>query len=393
MNLFQLSAEFRNWKAELSQIPSRTEIGGVDVFYPKYTSPPKQGGYSLWGYSAYLFLRRQIKRLHAQRGFELVHAHYPSPCGVIAMLAKGWMRVPVVLSVHGADVRYAAEQHRLGAKVTRHVLRSVDSIIVHSSWTKRQVVEYGGDPTRIYMVPLGGDAPLEVGSGTPNNDGQEKRIRTLLSVGYLERRKGHWYVILALRRLLDMGYSLEYVIVGDGPEQKRLARLVQDLNLMHAVRFEGIKRHEEVWPYYTECDIFVLPSWDEAFGVVYVEALGLGRVAIGCIGQGGPEDLKRLGDCIELVKPRDVDSLVHALKLLLDNPDRRTRMGEIGQTLVRSKYTWKRNALGTAAIYRDLISRRAVDDEKGRMSQRISANVSVTHGEAGQLGPGAIGDG
>jgi glycosyltransferase involved in cell wall biosynthesis len=82
----------------------------------------------------------------------------------------------------------------------------------------------------------------------------------------------------------------------------------------------------------------------------------MGKPVIGCKGAGGPDDLHQLGQCIELVKPRDVNSLIHALQKLLDNPDQRRQMAEIGRQIVKNYYTWERNAQDTLAIYQKVLT-------------------------------------
>src|SRR5262249_14402546 len=156
-----------------------------------------------------------------------------------------------------------------------------------------------------------------------------KSAPTLLSVGNLYEMKGHRYVLYAIRRLRDQGYDLHYVVVGDGPERRRLERLSRSLDLETVVTFVRAKAHQDGWAVYEACEIFVLASVVEGFGVVFIEALAMGRPLVGCRGTGAPEDLSALGNCVELVKPRDVDSLVGALKGLLDNPERREEMGRI----------------------------------------------------------------
>jgi len=347
-------SEWRKWHRDLRRIPSKGEVSGLKVFYPRYTSPPKQIAHGLWGFFAYPFLAGLLQRLHREYHFDLIHAHYASPCGVIALLARHWMKVPVVLSIHGADVTYTAKQNPLSAAVIRWVFRNVDAIIANSTWTAKQIVRYGGNPDKVQIVRLGGNPPKggEFGNALPPRPDD---VVLLLSVGYLEERKGHAYVLRALRELRQKGYNVYYKIVGDGPQKKALETLTRELGLADMVSFEGYKSHAEVWPYFAECDIFVLPSWNEAFGIVYIEALALGKPVIGCEGEGGPEDLKALGDCIELVKPRDVESLVSALQCLIENPQRRRQMGEIGRRIVEEYFTWERNAVDTMRIYRRVL--------------------------------------
>lgn len=344
--------EWRKWKEALQQIPGRDLVNGIEVYYPRYTSPPKQGFHGLWGFFAYPFMIKLLRDLHNRYHFDLIHAHYASPCGVIALLARRWMKIPVVVSVHGMDVTYTAKQNALSKAVIRWVFRNVDMIIANSSWTRQQIVRYGGCPDRVQVVRLGTDAPKSTGC---SEGVTHQGTTTLLSVGYLEKRKGHAYVLQALRRLIEKGYKLRYIIVGDGSQREALEALAHKLGLDEVVSFEGYKAHSEVWPYFENCDIFVLPSWNEAFGIVYIEALALGKPVIGCEGEGGPEDLKALGDCIELVKPRDVESLVTTLQRLIENPKRRQQMGEIGRRIVKEHFTWERNATDTIRIYHQVL--------------------------------------
>jgi glycosyltransferase involved in cell wall biosynthesis len=344
--------EWRRWRREVASTPAAGRVGALDVYYPRYVSPPKQGFHGLWGFWAYAFLRPLLRRLQRQRQFDLIHAHYAIPSGVVALLARRWMGIPVVLSVHGTDVTYTVRQHRLSAAIVRWVFRNVDAIMVNSAWTRQQVLRYGGRDAQTQIVRLGGDPPAPA---QPPTDGAD-RLR-LLSVGHLEERKGHAYVLRALRQLRDQGYAPRYTIVGGGPLEARLKALTRELGLEDAVEFAGYRPHSDVWDYLGQCDIFVLPSWEEAFGVAYIEALGMGKPAIGCAGEGGPEDLRALGDCIELVAPRDAASLALALRRLLDDPARRERMGAVGREIVEHHYTWRRNAADSLALYTSVLNK------------------------------------
>ncbi len=350
----QFALAWQRWRTELREIPYQGTLNGMPVYYPRYTAPPRQVFHATWGFFAYLFLARKLQALHSERPFDLIHAHYASPAGVIAILARRWMRVPVVVSVHGSDVTYTALQNAVGASIIRWVFRNVDVILTNSAWTARRVIGCGAPADRVRVVHLGGDGANEGARGTP--------LRTaptvcLLSIGYLEERKGHAYVLRAVKRLRDDGYSLRYVIVGDGSRRPQLERLAHELGISDIVSFEGYKPHSEVWPFFAACDVFVLPSWEEAFGLVYLEALHCGKPVVGCQGEGGPEELKALGDCIELVKPRDVESLVGALKRLIGDPERRRTMGHRGREIVATHFTWARTAKCTFEVYRQVLEK------------------------------------
>lgn len=350
---------WQHWRTTLAQIPLEGHFNGLAVSYPRYTSPPRQGFHGLWGFFAYPALRRHLMALNARKKFDLIHAHYASPSGVIALLTRRWLKIPVVLSIHGSDLTYTVKQNPLSAAIIRWVFRNVDAIIANSSWTARQIAHYGADPQKITIIRLGGNPPASQLAHQPAPSLTAGPIK-LLSVGYLEKRKGHAYVLQAMAELIKEGYQLHYTIVGSGTEETNLRRLTEQLGLTDVVTFAGYKAHSDVWPYYAACDLFVLPSWDEAFGVVYIEALALAKPIIGCAGEGGPEDLHSLAGCIQLVKPRDVASLMQALKQLVADPARRQRMGEAGRHIVAQYFTWERNAADTWQLYQQLMERETV---------------------------------
>lgn len=350
--LKRIPSRLRDWYREMSQLPARANAYGARVIYCRYTSTPRQLIHGSWGFFAYAALRRTLTALHREHRFELIHAHYAVPSGVIALLAKRWMRVPVVLSVHGTDLTFTIKQDPLSAAIVRWVFGSADAILANSTWTAEQIIEQGGAREKVHLVHLGASPPSGLRATTRPD---EAPVR-LLSVGYLEARKGHAVVLMALAKLRSQGYAFRYTVVGNGPELERLHAMAADLGIADRVSFEGYKAHPDVWPYFADSDIFVLPSWLEAFGVVYIEALSLGIPVIGCERQG-LEDLNRFGECLELVKPRDVDSLVAVLRRLTDNPARGRRLGEVGRQIVHDHFSWKVNSEQTLAAYRRVLGR------------------------------------
>jgi teichuronic acid biosynthesis glycosyltransferase TuaC len=352
-------SSLNKWQANLRLIPRESKINGIRCYYIRYLSPPRRMLDGLWGFFAYCFLYRQLMALHKQLKFDLIHAHFATPSGTIALLARRWMAVPVALCVHGSELTYTVKQGPIGVSVVRWVFKNVDVICTNSSWTSAKVVKYGADPKKVKLVRLGGN--FQYASHQMEAKRNLRSTTALLSVGDLIKSKGQSYVLEAVRILTVLGYGVDYLIVGDGPQRLNLQTQAERLGISGVVHFIGVKAHNEVVRYFEECDIFVLPSWIESFGVVYVEALGLGKPVIGCAGAGGPEDIKALGDCLELVTPQDVPSLVAAIRRLIDNPERRKRMGEIGREIVSKYYTWEQNAAATIEIYKEFIGQTELD--------------------------------
>jgi glycosyltransferase involved in cell wall biosynthesis len=132
---------------------------------------------------------------------------------------------------------------------------------------------------------------------------------TLVTVGHLVARKRHADVVRALALLRDRLPELRYVVIGDGPEREPLARLVTELGLEGRVELTGQLEHAAALERARSCDVFVMPSVDEAFGVAYVEAMAAGRARDRRPRRARPEEIAAVGDGPALVPPGDVEAL------------------------------------------------------------------------------------
>jgi phosphatidylinositol alpha-1,6-mannosyltransferase len=138
-----------------------------------------------------------------------------------------------------------------------------------------------------------------------------------------------------------------YLIVGEGPEGKRLRRLVRQLGLEDKVIFVGPIPYGEVAKYYKLCDVYVMPSkevrtkhhWFEGFGIVYLEANACGKPVIGGR-SGGVGDAVIHGQTGLLVNPYDVKEMSKALQLLLTDRRYASLLGQQGKQRVESDFTW-----------------------------------------------------
>lgn len=161
----------------------------------------------------------------------------------------------------------------------------------------------------------------------------------ILSVARLEYKKGLDILIKAFSKILKMfnRESLKLVIVGDGPERTYLKKLTEKLRITNSVIFAGFQPHENVNIYYDAADIFVLPSREESFGIVLLEAMAHKLPLIGA-DNGGIKDIINHGINGLLFKTGDANSLVSALIYLIKNEKERIDMGNRGVHLVWSEY-------------------------------------------------------
>src|SRR5205814_2260990 len=123
-------------------------------------------------------------------------------------------------------------------------------------------------------------------------------------------------VLQALPGLLNSHPDLVYIIIGEGDDRKRLESLASQSGLAYAVQFTGQVRPSEVADYYRLADVFVMPSTQEGFGIVFLEAIASGLAAIGG-NRDGSVDALGDGAIGQLIDPLNVGQLVQAIRVAL----------------------------------------------------------------------------
>ena len=150
---------------------------------------------------------------------------------------------------------------------------------------------------------------------------------TILSVCRFYPRKRLDVLLRAGARLRDSIPELEIRIVGNGPEDRRLKAICRELNLSSIVHWLGDLPVNRLAEEYNRADIFCLPSVQEGFGIVFLEAMASGKPIVAARSAAVPE-VVRSGI---LAEPDNVDALAEAITGLYRNPDRRHALGSAGR--------------------------------------------------------------
>ncbi len=163
----------------------------------------------------------------------------------------------------------------------------------------------------------------------------------LLAVGRMsasERYKGFDELIAATRLLHDQGVPVALHLVGQGDDQARLVQLARDAGVQQSVTFHGALAGPALQAAYAQCDVFALPSANEGFGIVFVEAM---RHAKPCVGAaaGGTPAVVRQGVNGLLVEPGRSAPLAQALQRLWADTTLRGRLGAAGQAMAADEFS------------------------------------------------------
>lgn len=349
----------RDFAASQRRIPRHTTLDGIEVEYVRFLSPPRPLSYGGWDAWAGPALRHAISGLERRFEFDLLHAHYATPAGRIALHWRderrpGRRRVPLCVSVHGVDLITTPERSRWAREAVSNTLAAAEVVMCNSRAMLERCEQLAGPRTAYRVVHLGTDVPAAPPERRPQP--------TLVTVAHLVERKHHADVLRAMALASDELPALRYLVIGDGPEREAIGALAAELGLSDRVDLRGELGHREALQEAWSCHLFVMPASDEAFGVAYIEAMAGGLPAVGLAGEGGPEEIAALGGGMVRVPPRDPEALAQTLRQLLGGGrgDRRhlRSLGGAARRMVDSNFTWPLCGARTVEAYGDAIAER-----------------------------------
>ncbi len=302
----------------------------------------------------YAGIRKLVEEIHQDFKFDIIHAHVAWPNGFAGVMVRKKYNKPLVVTIHGEDLQVTVYKNDACRTALAKVFHEADRIVTVSTKLKKIAEANFGFSEKLIAIN-NGISPADVAPRNIDLVSRYADSKIILSVSNLITSKALDLNIRAISRLTGKYPDLKYLVIGRGPEEASLRQLAHDLSLENRIEFLGELPNDRVMQYMAIADIFSLPSWQEGFGVVYLEAMAHGNPVIACLGEG-------IVDVIEdgitglLVKPRDTESLVHAIEFLLTNPQRAQEIGERAKKLVLENYTWEKNAEKTIQLYRDVVS-------------------------------------
>lgn len=341
----------RKWRG-YSDAPDRAEIEGITVHYPRYLTYPRAWFFSSSGERMYRGIRDRVSAIRKDFPFDLIHAHVALPDGYAASLLSEDHGCPFVVTIHGQDFQQVIHRDSSSMKVIGTTIARASAVFTVSSKLQKIGMKFFPEAEEKFsLIPNGVDpedfnCPAPPRANFPVRNGPK-----ILSVSNLIPIKGIDLNIRAIHKLKDRYPNISYSIIGEGSQRDTLEQLTKSLGMEDRVRFLGRIEHREVLRKMRECDVFSLPSWNEAFGVVYIEAMACGKPVIGCKGEG-IEDFVEHGVTGMLAEPHNVDDLAEKMDFLLSHPEEAKQMGEKARELILEKFTWEKNAAMVIKAYK-----------------------------------------
>lgn len=278
-------------------------------------------------------------RLARSGGFDVMHAFWPLPHGLLGLAARRAAGVPLVCTFFGVELRWLQSELGLLRPVVRRIVRGSDAVTVISSHTAAEVRAVAPEAS-VRVIPFGAATPDEaIPPPRMRHPGEPMR---LLFIGRLVERKGVGVLLEALAR---GGAGDRLTIVGDGPLRPELEAQARRAGLAGRVDFAGAVPAAALSARLAEADALVLPAVRDAkgdvegLGVVLIEALSAERPVIASA-SGGIVDIVRDGDTGLLVPPGDAGALASAIARYREDPRLAADLAARGRAFVEAEFSW-----------------------------------------------------
>ncbi len=238
----------------------------------------------------------------------------------LALLLKKLFELPYIVLAHGVEVW----DIKKGLKFQG--LSNADYIISVSSYTKNKMAENGIGKSKIKILPNTVDtdffSPRHIDRKLFRSLNLKNKfiMLTVARLSKKERYKGHGIILEVLQNLSD---DFIWLVVGEGGDSRRLKEKAKRLGVSGKVWFLGKVENSKLVDYYNLCNLFIMPSQGEGFGIVFLEALACGKPVVAGNRDGSREPLLN-GELGFLVNPDSKQEIIEAINIIYKGKDKRS---------------------------------------------------------------------
>lgn len=289
--------------------------------------------------------RKFVKKLIEERKYDLCHTFFGFPCGAIAYLFR--REIPYIVSLRGSDVPGFNERFSLQyvflKPIIRRVWKNAAAVIANSEGLKELALEI--QPiVKIDIIHNG----IDTEAFKPVTKETNTKLR-ILCVSRLIKRKGIDYLLESIALVKEIfGDDFEVCIIGEGDQEQELKEMSKQLKIDDVVIFEGYIEHSKLPEFYSNSDIFILPSLNEGMSNTILEAMASGLPII-TTDTGGTKELIN-GNGI-VIPMRDLKAIAGAIVKLIEDPSLRKEMGRNSRG-ISEELSWGEVAKEYLGIYK-----------------------------------------
>ncbi len=319
-----------------------------------YTLPYRTLRYELFPVLAARNAARELEKLLKENRYDLVAVHIVGdPFLLLTVKTCKRQNIPVVAHYHGLNVwEEYAKNHPLRQKFYAERRRKVLCCIAGLVGVSNKVSDLLR--LRIQNIPV-----KTVYNGVDVELFREKKaagdLFRVIGVGNLIEIKGFAYLLEAFSALHNQYPQTRLDIVGDGVLRQSLQSRAEELGIADAVTFHGKVLYDRVAELMQKSDLFVLPSFYEALGCVYLEAMGCHLPTVGVAGMGIDEIIID-GENGLLARPKDTAHLYEKMRYVLENLELAARIGQAGYETA-CRFTWEASGKVLNDFYNECVNK------------------------------------
>jgi len=342
---------FSNKWNDYASVPRKMTWNEINVYYPRYLEFPRALFFASSGKRMYWGIKKIVAKIYKNFKFDIIHSHVALPDGYCGMMIAQKYNKPLIVTIHGQDFQQTIHKNKKCKKTIEKVINFSKKTIVVSNKLKK-IGENGLNINYHKLITIpNGINETDIYQGKNDLGKKYKNKKIILSVSNLIKIKGIDYNIKAIAKLIKKYPKIIYLIIGTGPEKKNLESLTEKLNIKNFIQFLGPLPHKKVMEYISICDIFSLPSWNEAFGVVYLEAMVHKKPVIAIKNQGIDGIIKNKKNGL-LVDSKNVNQLTEAFHFLFSSPEITKEIGEMAQKTILKNYIWSNVVKKIIEVYK-----------------------------------------
>ncbi|MDQ6901431.1 MAG: glycosyltransferase family 4 protein [Bacteroidota bacterium] len=304
---------------------------------------------------SYLNTARKIYKYLKARKIHIIHSHLFSSDFIAVLIKKLFFKKLIILSTkHGYEEEYLL-QIGLGNKkiryntyyyISRWVINNIDHNLAVSQAISDvySYVKLGKEKMKFVHHGISMLSPIEEETILPGDP-------KILMIGRMAQIKGHVYLIEALPKVIGEFPNLKLILAGDGPLKEELIQKARALNVFEHIDFAGFASPKD---YAAQCQIMILPSLFESFGLVYIESFALKIPVIAFDAEAANQIIENNETGI-LVPKKDSKALADKIIYLLESPAERNRITENAYRKYVEYYNAERMARETAEWYHSVL--------------------------------------
>jgi teichuronic acid biosynthesis glycosyltransferase TuaC len=306
--------------AAFQRIPRVEEIGGIQVYHPRYLVIPKVMR-SLYGLLYFISIGGFCLRLRKEFKPDQILSFWAYPDGFASVLIGKMLRLPVTVGCRGCDVNTAGESF-LRKRMVVWALRQCRNVLAVSQAMGQVLQGLTVPMEQIAVIPNGIDPERFLMQGQQEARRQIQHLaippeeKVILFCGRLSPEKGISVLVDSFSMLCGKMAQVRLLVVGNGPLRTEMTQKVLHCNLGKQVTFLEEVSHQEIPGLLNACDLLCLPSLREGWPNVVTEALACGTPVVAS-NVGGVPELLTSPEFGIMVPPRNAEALFNALQIAL----------------------------------------------------------------------------